>query len=103
MPNFYHHFPETKIRKPENSVKKSGSIFFDFSKAKLKTNFITQSNVVLTFILCTDHNCQSNICWDIKFPKKIQEICVGTFGDLFLYCNDSNRAKVQQRLADMDL
>ena len=43
--------------------------FFNYSKINLKTNFISQLHVILTFIWCIDHTSQANTYWDMKCPK----------------------------------
>ena len=66
--------------------------FSNFSKVNLKTNFLSQSNVISVFIWSIDCSSQANICWD--FQKSFYKSLNSTFKDFFPESNDRTIACV---------
>ena len=95
-PYYYYHIPE---KKSEIFVKNSTITFWNidfsnFSKANLKTNFISQSNFSLVLIPSLNHIAVVSICWDMLCPENYSGIISCIFASFYLEKDDINRARI---------
>ena len=69
----------------------------NFSKSNLKTNFISQSDIILAFIGSINHTAQVSIFWVYNVTSNCFRSFYRAFEKFFLEWDDNNRANISNK------